>query len=61
MYRLIIKLGGTLTQNVTGAVSETFSNTHTTATTGAKTESAASMDINGGSEIDMDASTINLN
>ena len=54
-------VGGTLTQNVTGAVSETFSNTHTTATTGAKTESAASMDINGGSEIDMDASTINLN
>lgn len=54
-------VGGTLTQNVTGAVSETFSNTHTTATTGAKTESAASMDINGGSEIDMDADTINLN
>ena len=46
-------VGGTLTQNVTGPVSETYSNTLTT--------NAASMDINGGSEIDMDATTINLN
>ena len=46
-------VGGTLTQNVTGPVSETYSNTLTT--------NAASMDINGGSEIDMDADTINLN
>lgn len=48
-----VTVGNTLTESVTGPVSETYSNTLTT--------NAASMDINGGSEIDMDADTINLN
>lgn len=52
---------GTLGETVDGAVTETYGSTMDTNITDAQSVTAASMDINGGSEIDMDASTINLN
>lgn len=52
---------GTLGETVDGAVTETYGNTQTTDISGAQTITAASMDINGGSAIDMDAGRIDLN
>ena len=57
----LIGVTGTQATDVTGNVTETYGGTQVTDVTGSQTTTAASMDINGGSGIDMDASTINLN
>ena len=61
---------GTLTQNVTGAVSETYKDTKTETVTGAGSETykanqttniTGTLDLDASTEVDIDAATINMN
>ncbi len=54
-------IGGNVTEDVGGNVNETVAGNVTEDYSGSQKTTASSMDINGGSGIDMDAGTINLN
>jgi len=54
-------IGGNVVEDVGGNVNETVGGNVTEDYSGSQKTTASSMDINGGSEIDMDAGTINLN